>query len=127
MFRLLVRSAANARKGLANETLLDYRAAPRDSLALLVQKPSAGCSVAEPLGLGRRVPGDTRMSDDIRDKIGLEEQWVEREGKVYRRWRFIGDEPWGEWELTSHPRIPFIIQDFSNNHNNVQRAITGED
>ena len=40
---------------------MDYRTAPRDSLALLVQEPSAGYGVAGPLGLGGRVPGETRM------------------------------------------------------------------
>jgi len=49
-----------------HETLLDYRAAPRDSLGLLVQEPSAGDSLAGPLGLGRRVPGDNQMNNQLR-------------------------------------------------------------
>jgi len=51
------------------------------------------------------------VSNDIRDKIGLEEEWTRNHGTVLRRWRFIGDEVWSDWEITAHLQVPFTVLD----------------
>ncbi len=41
------------------------------------------------------------------ETVTVSKQWIKYEGKVYMR-RKIGLEPWGDWEETAFPEVPFV-------------------
>jgi len=102
--------------GRHHEAILDYWTAPRDSLALLVQEPSAGYGVAGPLGLGGRVPGDTRMRDPRYPDCPTIEEIAQS----------MLDNP-ANAELLNQMEELAALKNHGDNHEAVNRAVVGED
>lgn len=42
------------------------------------------------------------------DVVVIDEEWIKRDGRVYRRFRFVGH-AWGDWEHMPLEDIPWTV------------------
>lgn len=62
----------------------------------------------------------------MRGFVSVSEEWKEIGNRIFCR-RKVDDEPWGEWELTTLSKLPFVkVRERAVNHDDVQDAATGE-